>query len=143
MNAEMSANSLFEMAQTPTPMARASLRSPSHAPAPTSAFDASLARVSSSEESQLVGAREVAAQFVSSAFIAPILATLRSDVFQSEGPFATNIVEERFGPMYDSLLGDRIASAARLPLTEQIAQRLVGRATAAPEAQGAQINLVG
>ena len=69
--------------------------------------------------------RESAAQLVSSAFIVPVLNSLRNSPFL-EPPFAPNHAEKRFAPLLDQLIADRIVSAGNFPLVDVIVNRLLG-----------------
>ncbi|MGI9013344.1 MAG: hypothetical protein ACR2GY_03750 [Phycisphaerales bacterium] len=74
---------------------------------------------------RIAKAHEAAEQFIGMAFIQPMLAELRSGTFAVE-PFAATAVEEQFGPMLDAILSDRIMSATHFPLTDRIANQLLG-----------------
>lgn len=95
-------------------------------------FSAALA-VAMTDDSQLARAEEAAASFVAVAFIEPVLASMTKSSF-AEGPFAPGDAERRFQPMLHSLLADRIAHAGRFPLTQAVAERLVGRGSSQPSA---------
>lgn len=87
---------------------------------PTKEFDEVLA----TERGRL--AREAATQFVADAFVVPALAMMRDGPFAPEdGPFATTTTERRFGPMFDSLMADRIVQSTRWPLVDSVAKRLL------------------
>lgn len=77
-------------------------------------------------------ARAVASQFVATAFIQPLLAELRESS-RAADPFGPTDAEKRFGPMLDAMVSDRISEAARFPLTDIIAQRLLRSAADATE----------
>ena len=70
-------------------------------------------------------AREAAAQLVASAFIVPVLASLREGPFL-EAPFAQSLAEKQFGPLLDQQIADRITMAANFPLVDLIVDRLLG-----------------
>ena len=72
-------------------------------------------------------AREAATQLVASAFIVPILASLRESPFL-EAPFAQSLAEKQFGPLLDQQIADRITKAANFPLVDLIVDRLLGPA---------------
>lgn len=74
-------------------------------------------------------ARVAAQKLISSAMIMPILSSLRESPFLQEGPLAPGIGEQRFMPMLDQLLADRIAESEQFTLDELIARRLVGEST--------------
>ena len=69
-------------------------------------------------------AREAATQFVASAFIMPVLAMRHENTFAAE-PFAPNSAQQRFAPMLDWQLADRIASASEFPLVDAIVKRIM------------------
>ncbi|MHC4414920.1 MAG: hypothetical protein ACYS0G_06525 [Planctomycetota bacterium] len=70
-------------------------------------------------------ARVTATQLVSSAFIVPVLSSLRESPFL-EPPFAPGFAEKRFAPVMDQLVADRIAAAANFSLVDAIVDRLLG-----------------
>ncbi len=81
-------------------------------------------------------ARTAAGRLVASAFIQPVLSSLR------EGPFVAPLfepgpMEKRFGLMLDWQIADRITEAANFPLVDAVADRLVPR-TAVPVPSGSQ-----
>ena len=81
-------------------------------------------------------ARAAASRLVASAFIEPVLSSLR------EGPFAAPLfepgpMEKRFGMMLDWQIADRITEAANFPLVDAVADRLMPR-TAVPVPSGRQ-----
>ncbi len=81
-------------------------------------------------------ARTAAGRLVASAFIQPVLSSLR------EGPFASPLfepgpMEKRFGLMLDWQIADRITEAANFPLVDAVADRLMPR-TAVPVPSGSQ-----
>ncbi len=81
-------------------------------------------------------ARTAAGRLVASAFIQPVLSSLR------EGPFAAPLfepgpMEKRFGLMLDWQIADRITEAANFPLVDAVADRLMPR-TAVPVPSGSQ-----
>lgn len=81
-------------------------------------------------------ARQAAEQFVADAFVVPALQTLRDGPFAVEdGPFATTTTERRFGPMFDSILADRIVGRTKWSLIDTVARRLLnqGRSTASAQ----------
>ena len=68
--------------------------------------------------------RTAATQFVSSAFVLPVLAQLRqSPLAPKAGPFAFNDVDKRFGPLLDQHLADRVTQAARFSIVDTIVNR--------------------
>ena len=70
-------------------------------------------------------AREAATSFVASAFLMPILATLHESPFELKAPFAPGIGEQRFSPLLDQHLSDRIAKASNFPLVDVIVDRFL------------------
>lgn len=87
-------------------------------------------------------AREAAGQFVADAFVVPALQTLRDGPFAVEdGPFATTTTERRFGPMFDSLIADRIVKDTKWPLIDTVARQLLnkGRDAALPAASRGEV----
>lgn len=79
----------------------------------------------------LDAARLAATQFVSSAFIVPVLATLHESSFQVE-PFAPNFAENRFAPLLDEQIADRIVGSANFKLVDVIVDRVMRRSAAEP-----------
>ena len=75
-------------------------------------------------------ARAAAAGLVASAFIQPVLSSLRERPFAAP-PFQPGPMEKRFGLMLDWQIADRITQSANFPLVDAIADRLMPR-TAAP-----------
>jgi hypothetical protein len=69
--------------------------------------------------------RKAATEFVSTAFIRPVLSQLReSPLRPSTGPFAANAAEKRFGPLLDERISDSVTKAAKFPLIETIVDRV-------------------
>ena len=95
-----------------------------------SAVEAAPADFAAISPERVAKAREAAEQFIGMAFIQPMLAELRSGTFAAE-PFAATAAEERFGPMMDAILSDRIMSATNFPLTDRIADQLLRRSVQA------------
>ncbi len=77
-------------------------------------------------------ARQLASQLVSSAFIVPVLESMRESPFL-EGPFAPGFAERRFAPMLDEQIADRIARASNFPLVDRIVDRLIPQRPDLPE----------
>lgn len=72
--------------------------------------------------------RKAATEFVSTAFIRPVLSQLReSPLRPSGGPFAENSAEKRFGPLLDERIADNVTKAARFPLIQTIVDRVTSR----------------
>jgi len=72
-------------------------------------------------------AAEVAAkQLVSSALVMPVLESMRESTFNTDGPFSPGMVEERFAPMLDQHLADRITGAANFGLIDKIVEQYMG-----------------
>ncbi len=82
-------------------------------------------------------AHEAAEQFVASSLVIPILATLRANTFGAEGPFAPNMAEKRFGPVFDQQIADRVVQAANFPIVDMIADRYVEYMTGKPATEPA------
>ena len=80
------------------------------------------AAAGSGEEAPL---REAATELVASALLVPVLQTLQNSPLQAPGPFATNVVERRFGPVLHQHLADRIAQASNFPLVDKIVERFM------------------
>jgi hypothetical protein len=87
-------------------------------------------RLSAGEEGRdgfagmLKEAREAAAQLVSTAFIVPVLESLRESPFPA-GPFAPNFTERRFAPLLDEKIADRVVTSANFRLVDSIVERLL------------------
>ena len=81
-------------------------------------------------------ARAAAARLVASAFIQPVLSSLRERPFAAP-PFEPGPMEKRFGLMLDWQIADRITEAANFPLVDAVADRLMPR-TAVPVPSGSQ-----
>lgn len=94
-------------------------------------FKRTLEHAVSGSDARRNDARNAAEQLVATAFIQPMLATLRDATFGSE-MFEPGLAEQRFGPMFDQHMADRITNAANLPLVDVIVDRLVGPPPAAP-----------
>jgi Rod binding domain-containing protein len=71
-------------------------------------------------------AESAAKQLVSSALVMPVLASMREGTFNTDGPFAPGMVEQRFAPMLDQHLADRITGAANFDLVDEIVERYLG-----------------
>ena len=69
-------------------------------------------------------AREVATQFVATAFIMPVLEMLHDSPFATE-PFAPNDAERRFAPLLDWQIADRVTSSANFPLVDRIVEQML------------------
>ncbi len=69
--------------------------------------------------------RKAAGQLVSSTFIMPLLRSLHESPFVAS-PFAPGFAEQRFQPLLDQQVADRITSAADFPLIDVITDRLLG-----------------
>lgn len=77
-----------------------------------------------------VEAREAAERLVSSAFIQPILESLR-EMNNAAPPFGPTQGEKQFAPLLDAQLADRYVAAQNFPLVDRIAQQLLQRGGAA------------
>ena len=71
-------------------------------------------------------AESAAKQLVSSALVMPVLASMREGTFNTDGPFAPGMVEQRFAPMLDQHLADRITGASNFNLVNEIVERYLG-----------------
>ncbi len=88
-------------------------------------------------------AHEAAEQFVASSLVIPILATLRENTFNASGPFAPNLAEKRFGPVFDQHVADRVVQAANFPIVESIADRYAAKFEESGAASVARMDLRG
>ncbi|TVQ51621.1 MAG: hypothetical protein EA377_12220 [Phycisphaerales bacterium] len=88
-------------------------------------------------------AQEAAEQFVASSLVIPILATLRENTFNATGPFAPNMAEKRFGPVFDQHVADRVVKAANFPIVDTIADRYAARFEESEAAPVARMDLQG
>ncbi len=86
-------------------------------------FDALLGRLEDSGEDE---AREAAEMLVASALIVPILSDLR-DTSRAQPPFAPGDAEQRFGPLLDVQIADRIIHAANFHIVDGIVQRYAAK----------------
>lgn len=90
-------------------------------------------------------AREAAEQLVATAFVRPVLASLRGSEGAAE-PFAPTTAEKQFGAIQDQRLADELVRAARFPLVDRLARDLLrsgGGATAARAAAHMTPGVVG
>lgn len=72
--------------------------------------------------------RQAATKLVSSALVAPALASMHeSPLRPSSGPFAQSSVEKRFGPLLQIEFADRIAAAGSYSLVDSIVKRFEAR----------------
>ena len=86
-------------------------------------FDQMLKSASKGRDPDAV--RKAATEFVSTAFIRPVLSQLReSPLRPSSGPFAENTGEKRFGPLLDERIADNVTKAAKFPLINTIVDRV-------------------
>ncbi len=86
-------------------------------------FSQVLGNLAGSEDRAAV--REAASQLVSSTFIMPVLQSLRESPFVGP-PFEPGFAEQRFQPLLDEQVADRITGAANFPLVDVIVDRLLG-----------------
>lgn len=70
-------------------------------------------------------ARTAAEQFVSIAFVQPLLKQLREGRTFAAPPFAPSQAENQFRGLADQALADRIVSASNWPLVDRIASDLI------------------
>lgn len=68
--------------------------------------------------------RQAAEQFVSSAFVLPLLAQMRDDPFRSD-LFHGGQGEDAFQSQLDTILADRITRGARFPLVDTIVDKIL------------------
>jgi hypothetical protein len=87
--------------------------------------DAFIRTLSSATSDSREKAREAATSFVATAFLMPILATLHESPLQLDPPFAPGTGEQRFAPLLDQHLSDRIAKASNFALVDTIVDRIV------------------
>lgn len=99
----------------------AALGTPSKPLAAEGAFDAELKRERLERE-----ARAAAEQLVASAFVLPMLQSIREDPFRV-GLLDGGSAEELFGQQLDTLMADRIVKGAKLPLVDSIYQSIVNQ----------------
>ncbi len=83
-------------------------------------------------------AESAAKQLVSSALVMPVLESMRESNFGEDGPFSPGMVEQRFAPMLDQQLADRITGAANFGLVQQIVERYLGTDSARSDSAEAQ-----
>ncbi|MDX1563795.1 MAG: hypothetical protein R3236_00250 [Phycisphaeraceae bacterium] len=118
------------------PIANASApapRTPAQPAVPTSdgGFDAALKKAAGREAGRL---RQVTAQFVSTAFLMPMLKQVREDPFQTP-MFHGGQGEKVFGARLDQILADRIAGSANFGLTDRLFEHLSGQLNLGAESQ--------
>lgn len=102
------------------------VRAPQAAPPDSELFERLLQGAAKSNDVEAV--RKAATEFVSTAFIRPLLSTMRESTLRpTNGPFAENSAEKRFGPLLDERLADQITRATRFPLIDTIVDRVTGR----------------
>ena len=109
----------------PASLPAPAIPSGSRAPASSDAFADMLRGASDADREDRV--RTAAEQFVSSAFLAPLLALVR-DASISEGPFSPGAAERRFGPMLDQHLADRVVQSGNFPLVTKLEEHMRGLA---------------
>lgn len=83
-------------------------------------------------------ARQAAEDFVSMAFVQPLLAQLRETNDAAE-PFAPGPAERQFGEIMDQVLSRQIVRASNFPLVDRIEQDLASRAERLDAARSARI----
>ena len=96
---------------------------PTGGPRSGESFSRVLGDLTSGDDRAVV--RKAAAQLVSSTFIMPLLQSLHESSFVGS-PFAPGFAEQRFQPLLDQQVADRITSAADFPLIDVITDRLLG-----------------
>ena len=120
-----------------------------HPPATPSAFPADLRGAQESFASILardpgmsrkkpeVQAREAAEKFVAISLVQPLLAQLRENS-QAAPPFAPSNGEKQFRAMLDAHIAQEITHAARFPLVDGVARRLLRNGDAQRAISGAE-----
>ena len=88
------------------------------------AFASAIARVGGGSREQQIN--EAAQQLVATSLVQPILDSMMKSRFR-EGPFAPGPVEERFMPLLNRHLSDRIVSSANFGLIESLTNQLTSR----------------
>lgn len=73
--------------------------------------------------------RQAAEELVATAFVKPILASMR-DMNQAQAPFAPTAAEKQFAPMLDAILARQIVRSGRLSLVDAVARQMRGSASA-------------
>ncbi len=76
-----------------------------------------------SPDARQVEAREAAKSLVASAFVVPLLASVRETSFAT-GPFAPTMAERRFGPIIDQQIADQIMSGTNFAVVDAVVDRL-------------------
>ncbi|MCA9292012.1 MAG: hypothetical protein KDA25_12850 [Phycisphaerales bacterium] len=94
---------------------------------PDRAFDRVLNETDAPETDRI---RDAAVSLVATAFIAPILASMREHSLAT-GPFAPSSTEKRFGPIIDAAIAERVVGSARFPIVDAIRDRIAARSLAA------------
>lgn len=69
-------------------------------------------------------AREAAKGLIASAFLVPVLASVRESSF-AVGPYAPTTTERRFGPILDQQIADRVMQGTNFALVDAIVDRYV------------------
>lgn len=102
-------------------------------------FSSILARATASSDSTPEQrARAAAEQFVSIAFVQPLLQQLRAGS-TAAAPFAPSQAEKQFQSLVDAQIAERITRASNFPLVDTITRQLLDRArSAATPASGPQ-----
>lgn len=126
-------NTLGSLAQAPMPSA-AMGRDPSAfadalSVAANQGKNAAIKGVSAEPGSERARVRIEARKLVAEAFIAPMLAKIRSDN-KAAAPFGPTQAEKRFGPMIDSAIADSMTRPDRFPLVKAIERSVMGKLSA-------------
>jgi hypothetical protein len=79
-------------------------------------------------------ARKAAEDFVSIAFIEPVLKKLR-ETSNAAPPFAPGPAEKQFRSMMDAQIARQVVRAAHFPLVDELARRMLHSPQAAPQAR--------
>lgn len=77
-----------------------------------------------SEAGDLTDTRKAAEEFVSIAFVEPILRSMRESN-HAEGPFAPTAAEKSFGPLLDAEIAKQIVAHERYGLVDAVARQLL------------------
>jgi len=107
----------------PTPMLGATARIDTAMRQSQRSFDSALGGVLN-KTGDLADARKAAEEFVSIAFVEPILRSLRESN-QAAEPFAPTAAEKSFGPLLDAEISKQIVSRERYGLVDAVARQLL------------------
>lgn len=88
------------------------------------AYASAIARVGAGSRADQI--TEAAEQLIATSLVQPILDSMMKSQFR-EGPFAPGPVEERFMPLLNRHLSDRIVSSANFGLVQALTDQLTSR----------------